>query len=191
MSDPSRVRVSGPLEPFAAGFARELSRLGYTSISAIHQVRLLGHLSRWLADKGHATQGLFESEVERFLAARRAAGRPNHLTGKAMQPMLQYLRELGVAPPPPLPPTPEGPLEEALDRYRHYLTVERGVGSASARGYLDAVRPFLRGRVSADGRNLDLVHLTAADVTAFVVARCPLSIRKTPSALDRNGLRTP
>ena len=44
----------------------------------------------------------------------------------------------------------------ALERYRHYLTVERGLGSATARGYVDAVRPFLRGRVSPDGLDLDL-----------------------------------
>jgi hypothetical protein len=29
MHDSSRVRVSGPLEVFAAGFAAELARLGY------------------------------------------------------------------------------------------------------------------------------------------------------------------
>jgi hypothetical protein len=30
MIDPSRVRVSGPLEPFAAGFVRELLRQGWS-----------------------------------------------------------------------------------------------------------------------------------------------------------------
>ena len=29
MRDPSRVRLGGPLEPFAAGFVAELGRLGY------------------------------------------------------------------------------------------------------------------------------------------------------------------
>jgi hypothetical protein len=44
-------------------------------------------------------------------------------------------------------------------------------GTPTARGYVDAVRPFLAGRVTRAG--LDLEHLTAADITAFVVARCP------------------
>ena len=39
-------------------------------------------------------------------------------------------------------------------------------------GYVLAVRPFLGGRLR-DGDELDLGGLTAADVVAFVVARCP------------------
>ncbi len=42
-----RSRVTGPLEPFAAGFAVELSRLGYTANSAAAQVGVVAHLSRW------------------------------------------------------------------------------------------------------------------------------------------------
>ncbi len=121
-------------------------------------------------------RGLCAAEVERFLGARRAAGYTHHRTGKAMRPMLSYLRELGVTPTPP-PSAPNGPVEVALDGYRHYLTVERGLGRATARGYVDAVRPFLHGRVSPDGVALDLARLTAGDVTAFVVARCPQQAR--------------
>jgi site-specific recombinase XerD len=68
-------------------------------------------------------------------------------------------------------------VEVALERYRHYLTVERGLASASARAYVDAVRPFVRGRLAPDGGDLDLGHLKLADVTAFVVARCPQQSR--------------
>ena len=178
MIDPSRIRVSGPLKAFAAGFAGELSRQGYTPNSARLQMHLMAHLSCWLAGEGHDAQRLSTTEVERFLAARRAAGYTNHLTGKAMGPLLTYLRDLGVAPLPPAP-APNGPVEVALEHYRHYLTVERGVGSKTARGYVDAVRPFLRDRVSADGLGPDLEHLSAADVTAFVVATCPQQARGT------------
>src|SRR5947199_9191348 len=34
MGDPSRARVTGPLQQYAPGFAAELARLGYTSESA-------------------------------------------------------------------------------------------------------------------------------------------------------------
>lgn len=172
MKDPSRTRVSGALEPFAVGFAAELSRQGYTPNSARLQMHLMAHLSRWLASKSLDAGGLAAPEVERFLGARRAAGYTNYLTDKAMQPMLAHLRGLGVAPRPPAP-APKGPVAVVIESYRHYLTVERGLGSGTARGYEDAVRPFLRGRVSADSLDLDLRHLTAADITAFVVARCP------------------
>src|SRR5205809_609534 len=40
---------------------------------------------------------------------------------------LTYLRELRVAPTPPPPPR-DGPVEVALERYRHYLTAERAFG---------------------------------------------------------------
>jgi integrase/recombinase XerD len=49
MADLTRVRVSGPLAPFALGFAEELTRLGFTTSSARQQVGLVAHLSRWLA----------------------------------------------------------------------------------------------------------------------------------------------
>lgn len=175
MTDPSRIRVSGPLEPFAADFAGELSRQGYTPNSGVLQMRLMAHVSRWLTNEGLDLSRL-ASEVDRFLSARRAAGYTSHLTGKAMQPMLTYLRELGVTLTPPVP-APHGPVEVVLERYRHYLTVERGLGRASARGYVDAIRPFLRSRVSPSGLDLDFDHLRAADVTAFVVAHCPHQAR--------------
>ena len=86
-----------------------------------------------------------------------------------MVPLLGYLRGLGVAPPPASPPLT--PVEVLLERYRHYLIVERGLDVRTARGYVDAVRPFVAGRSGVDG--LDLAGLAAADVTAFVLAACP------------------
>jgi integrase/recombinase XerD len=88
-----------------------------------------------------------------------------------MRPILAYLRNLGVVPTPP--PTPGTPVEEALERYRIYLTVERGLRRKTGHAYVDAVRPFLQGRIVPSGVVLDLRNLAAADVIAFVVARCP------------------
>jgi site-specific recombinase XerD len=113
---------------------------------------LLAHLSRWLGDEGLDVSELHASQVERFLRARHAAGYTYPRSIKAMQPILAFLRGLGVVPLPPLP-TPSGPVEAALERYRRYLTVERG---------------FL-----PDGLALDLEHLTATDVISFVIKRCP------------------
>jgi integrase/recombinase XerD len=171
MTDPSRTRVSGPLASFASGFADRLVRQGYTPHSAVSQMRLMAHVSRWLSDEGLDAHDLRDREVRRFVHARRTAGYTTLLTGKAMKPILRYLREQGAAPP-PVPPTPDGPMEETLDRYRRFLLVERGVKDTTARGYLDAVRPFLYRRSPADGSHLDLKELGVADVTAFVVTRC-------------------
>lgn len=86
--------------------------------------------------------------------------------------MLGYLRELGVAPPPSPSSPPAGPLEETFERYRRYLTVERGFESPSVGCYVGLVRPFLSERLSTDGLALELGDLSAADVTAFVVEQC-------------------
>ncbi len=172
LTDPSQIRVVGPLSAYAAGFAYELAHQGYTTNSARSQVWLMAHLSRWLVDEGLGAGDLRTAEIGRFLLARRVAGYTQLLSIKAMRPMLAYLRDLGIAPTPP-PPRPSGPVEEALERYRSHLTVERGLEHTTARGYVDAVRPFLSVRVLPGDLTLDVRHLAAADVIAFVVARCP------------------
>jgi site-specific recombinase XerD len=139
-------------------------------------MRLMAHLSRWLAEEGLGAHDLRPSEVERFVAARRAAGYSHHLSLKGMQPMLGLLRELGVAPTHSAP-APQGPVEEVLERFRRYLTLERGMGSPAVYTYVERARPFLCGRISVDGRHVDLEHLSAGDVTAFVVACCPQQSR--------------
>jgi len=188
MNNLQGVRISGPLKPFANGFAADLRRQGYTRNSIGVHLRLMAHLSRWLVAEDLNVEGVYVTQVERFLSARRAAGYTNHLTEKAMRPMLVYLRQIEVVPVPPVA-APKGAVEELLERYRHYLTVERGLGNATARGYVDAVRPFLRGRISSDGLNLELNHLHAADVKAFVVARCPTQ-SGGPAKLTVTALRS-
>jgi len=175
MHDPSRVRVSGPLEVFAAGFAAELARLGYRRTPATFQLQLTAHASRWLQREGHGVNELTSEVVERFLAERRAAGYTNYVTARALAPLLGYLRGLGVAPP-ASPRVAVGAVEALLADYREYLAVERGLTSDTIEGYVLAVRPFLDGRLR-DGDALDLGALSAADVVAFVVERCPTQSR--------------
>lgn len=98
MHDPSRVRVSGPLGVFASGFAAELARLGYRRVPVVFQLQLMAHASRWLGREGLGPDNLTSEVVERFLAERRAAGYTNYVTGRAVAPLLGYLRGLGVAP---------------------------------------------------------------------------------------------
>jgi site-specific recombinase XerD len=186
MEDPSRVRVTGPLEEHAAGFAGELSRLGYTSGSACGQMFLMAHVSRWLAGEGLDAGGLTAEVPERFLAVRRAAGYTQLLSPKALVPLLGYLRKAGAAPEAPAP-VPAGPADELLGRYQRYLVTERGLGAATAADYAAKTRPFLSGRVAADGAGL--ACLTAADVTAFVVGTCP-SMRKGTAKLTVTALRS-
>jgi site-specific recombinase XerD len=175
MHDPSRVRVLGPLEVFASGFAAELARLGYRRVPIVFQLQLMAHASRWLRREGLGVDELTSEVVERFLAERRAAGYTNYVTGRAMAPLLGYLRGLGIAPA-ASPRLAAGAVEVLLADYREYLAVERGLTADTIEGYVLAVRPFLDGRLR-DGDELDLAGLSAADVVAFVVARCPAQSR--------------
>jgi integrase/recombinase XerD len=49
------VRVTGPLQAHARGFSEQLTKLGYTRLSVADQLRLMAHLSRWLASRGLGT----------------------------------------------------------------------------------------------------------------------------------------
>ena len=170
MGDPSRVRVTGPLEAYASGFATELTRVGYRKNSTAEQLRLLAHLSRWLAAEGLGAAELTPAVGDAFLAARRALGYTQWLSPRALVPLLQYLRGLGAAP--QVPVGVPSPLEAILARYRRYLTSERGLTASTAQCYASAVGPFLRKRKAPDD-SLRLEDLGPGDITAFVVAEVP------------------
>ncbi len=107
--------------------------------------------------------------IERYLAERRVAGYREYRSSRALAPLLAYLAPLGVLPAPA--EVRLGPVEELLVRYRDCLLVERGLTAETVRGYVDCVRPFVAGRLRGDV--LDLVGMTAGDVTGFVLAACP------------------
>ena len=94
MVKPCWARVSGPLESYAAGLRVELERLGYTPLSAAGQVRLVAHLSRWMADRNVAASGLTLTVVDAYFTDRRAAGYTNSLTRRSVSWLLDYLRRL-------------------------------------------------------------------------------------------------
>jgi integrase/recombinase XerD len=98
MRDPSRVRVGGPLKPFAVGVAGELRGLGYKPVAVVFQLQLMAHASRWLESEGLGPDALRTDGVDRFLADRRAAGYTSYVTARAMAPLLGYLRGVGVVP---------------------------------------------------------------------------------------------
>ena len=71
---PCWARVTGPLAPYAGGFRAELERLGYTPLTAATHVRLMAHLSRWLAAEGVEASGMTPAAAGGYFADRRAAG---------------------------------------------------------------------------------------------------------------------
>ena len=161
----SRVRMTGPLAGYAAGFAAQLDRAGYGPGSAADQVRVLAHLSRWLDERGLGAGALTAGRVEEFAAARRAAGYRQWVSVRGLGQLLGYLRGRGVVPE-PVRPVPVTAVELLLERYRGYLAGERGLAASTIRYYLAEARGFLAGREDS------LAGLTAAAVTGFVAAEC-------------------
>jgi integrase len=181
MDDASRVRFTGPLEPYAAGYAAELARLGYTPLSALMQLRLAAQLSRYLVSAG--LPALTEDAAADFLAARRAAGRREYVHMQAFGPLLGYLRGVGAVPL-PAKAAPQGPAAELLDDWERYLAGERGLGAGTRASYSRYARAFLDAFLSGTAVPMDL---SAADVTAFMVAtardRTPDATRYTATSL--------
>jgi integrase/recombinase XerD len=154
------------LERYAPGFAVELERLGYTPLSAANQLRVMAHLSRWLRSEDVAPGQLGAERVEAFLCERRRRGYVHWVSPRGLAPLLGYLRDLGIVPP-PLPMMCSGPVEAVLGDYRAYLVGERAL-VASTVGYYEAgARLFLTQRTG-----IDLEGVTAGEITSFVLREC-------------------
>ncbi len=123
---PSWPSVTGPLAQYADGFRAELARLGYTPLTAACQLRLVAHLSRWLAAEGLDASALTEAAVEAYFAGRRSEGYANERSVAALGPLLGYLRGLGVAPV-AVAASPATAAGQLLASYKTYLTLERGL----------------------------------------------------------------
>ncbi|MCA1697369.1 MAG: site-specific integrase [Actinobacteria bacterium] len=163
--------VSGPLAPYAPGFASWLSSRAYSPSAAADRLYQFDQLSRWLEREGLAVGELTRERAERFSAARRASGLVTWAAPRSTMLPLGYLRALGVAPA-PASVVARGPLEELLEDYRRYLSVERGLCDHTVLdAYEPAARLFLAGRDGAGG--LALERLCAADVSSFLARECP------------------
>lgn len=182
MGSPSRVRVTGPLAPYAGGFRQELSRVGYRPNAVCSQLQLMAHLSRWLESTAVTVGELTPARSAEFLAYRRDEGYTLWLSPKALAPLLGLLRGNGDVPVAPVRTVPAGEVERCLADYRGYLLVERGLTEGTAVGYSHVGKLFLEARSAAAGGSLALKRLTAGEVTEFVLAECSPRSRSVGSA---------
>jgi integrase/recombinase XerD len=143
MAGRSVVRMVGPLTPYAPGFDRELRSRGYTRLSAVWQLRLMAHVSRWLESEGLDGAAFTPERAEEFCAVRRRAGYAALLTPRALAPVQEFLRGQGVLPVCPPASAPAGEKEQLLARYRDHLAGERGLVPAVVSRYLKAAGLFL------------------------------------------------
>ncbi|MDQ2852904.1 MAG: site-specific integrase [Actinomycetota bacterium] len=176
ISDPSRVRFTGPLAPFAAQLRADLVALGYASTSASTQLQLAAHLSRWLQVRRLGLGDLSGPVLAEFLVDRRR-DYSHHYSIQALGPTLGYLRRVGAAPATDQS-APVGPAEELLARFRRYLLLERSVTVPVAEAYVRWVRPFVDA-VAATDPQLTLEQVDAAQVARFLTGHLPGLTRKT------------
>jgi site-specific recombinase XerD len=182
---PYWARVCPPLAGYADGFRAELERLGHTPLTTAAHVRLMAHLSRWMAVEALTVSGLTPPVVDRYFAERRAAGYYNERTPRALAPLVGYLQRLGAI---PIVPSAVAatPVDELLAEYRHYLSTERGLAKPTIDLNVRLVRPFLIERVNASRDGLGLKDLTAGEVAGFVVTLArqrPRSVKRIVTAL--------
>lgn len=168
--DAKKRRGKNPVTVLSNGFEEDLRRQGCAPSTIWKHRKLLNDLIGWLQVQ-HLTMGdLSMAQVDRFLSDRRSTGARKLKTRKALGPILDHLRGLGLVPVAEAP-VESGPVAEILNQYRQFLMAERGLIAATALRYFDCLRPFLDRRLSPAG--LDLGSLTPADVTSFVVEFCP------------------
>jgi integrase/recombinase XerD len=174
--DPSRVRFTGPLTPFASGLAEELASLGYAKTSATSQMQVAAHLSRWMDDVGVAPSELTEPVMGRFLAERRSTY-SSHYSARALAAIVGHLRCVGAVPEALAVPAVSA-ADVLLDWFGRYLVEQRALTAPVVRAYLHWVRPFTEEVLCPRGvdRSRDL---RADEVIGFLAARLPALSRKS------------
>jgi len=149
----ARVRVSGPLSSYVAGFAAELTAQGYTDLSLANQLRLAAHFSRWLEEQQIELQHLTPDLIDRYLAVRRRT-RTGWISRRGLTPLLSHLglKDAGGR------ADPER--SELLERYRAHLADGRALSASVCARYEAVADEFLDGRKPA--------MLAPADVLSYV-----------------------
>lgn len=184
--EPAKVRFSGPLAPFAAGFVRELSSLGYARTSATNQMQLAAHLSRWLDRVDVGPQDLTEVLLDRFLAERRR-DYTNHYSRQALGPMLGYLRGIGAVPQSVVVPS-ASLAEVLLAQFGDYLTGQRALSTPVVTAYLHWVRPFVEQVLCPVGAETPC-DVSAVELARFLADRLPVMSRKS-AQMTASALRS-
>lgn len=182
--NPSKIRVSGPLTDQKHGLWAHLRSIGFSKISAARKLRVLAHLSRWLEERGTAPARLTTCLLGEFLRNLRSIGYTQCFTLRALAPLVDYLSSEGVIPPRSAVLDPQTPLDVLLVDYERYLVDECAVATKTIARRKTVARQFLAPRL---GQSHSLQHLTAVDVSRFVIdaahSLAPGSVGELASAL--------
>ena len=168
MNEGCRVRVMGPLAGYVDGFRDELAAQGYTVQVRDRNLRILAHVSRWMAGRGLSVAELTPDLLEDFLDERRREGYHHGLSRRAVMPLMEHVRAVAVAPCPSVA-DPAGVLDLVVADFGRYLLCERALTPVVAGKYVRLARAFLTATVQA---GVPVGELSAAVVTGYVVREC-------------------
>jgi len=90
--------VRGPLAAYSVGFWEELAGRRYSSRSAEAHVLLMARLSRWLELVRLEPASFDAVRIEEFLIWSHAGGARFPRSARGIEPLLEFLRGLGVVP---------------------------------------------------------------------------------------------
>lgn len=181
-------RKPGALGPHVEGFQSYLLGRGYTPGTVRGQMKVLGHLGRWMWTRGLRPEDLTAAAIDSFLVEvreERRFARADRCTALAV---LEHLVEQGVVPAPSGEPKSE--LELFLDDYRVWMLRERGLAEATMRRYEATARRFLAQR--AIGTDGVATGVSSVEVNSFLLTestRCSVGAAKGRVAELRSLLR--
>jgi integrase/recombinase XerD len=189
MDKVSWVVVEGPLVTSAEGCQRYLEQRGYSARAVRERMELVGYLNVWLAEQGLSASELTRAEAQRFLAARRDAGRRRVPTLRTLVPLFDYLLDARVL----VPELPRATrLDDLLSRYRRYLADDRGLAPLTVIRYQRMAKRFLSHRASLAGGADGAQGLDGAEVHAYLLecsSRLVIESAKREAADLRSLLR--
>lgn len=186
VSDPARVRFSGPLAPYATVMLQELLSLGYATTSATNQMQFAAHLSRWLSLAGVEPSDLTEAVLDQFLAERRREYTSLY-SRRATGPIIGHLRRIGVVPEAVIVP-PTSPAQVLLEQFAQYLAVQRALSAPVVMAYVHWVRPFVEQVLCPVGVEKPR-DVSAAELTRFLADQLPVMSRKS-AQMTASSLRS-
>lgn len=157
----------GPLAEYADGLRAELARVGYTPDGVVRKLWEVGRLGEWMSANALTAEDLTAARLCEF-SVLCASGPLRPVGPRALGPLLDHLRMLGVLPASEIDATP---VDELVGRYRRWLVEDRALAARTVGRYEKTARRFLESRVSAvDATGVE--GLSGADVTGFLLVEC-------------------
>lgn len=155
----------GPLSGYLDAYAALLRERQYARETAVHKIKVVSDLSRWLERTRIDVRDLDDALLTKFFRQRQRSDPTPGGDMAAVRVFLDLLREHEVLPEPPPVEDPPGHSTEIA--FEEYLREERQLSEAALSNMLPYVRRFLTDRFEA--KPVSLADILPGDITQFVL----------------------